>query len=326
MIEFSVFLARLLTFCLTREAFQGCIQAPVVVPPSDCKDLTPELISQWDNILAGPGMTASEKYRIECKITDLECAIKANKTPNSVKGIALKELVKFNVMLESYREPVPLEPAALAPKKEYSRTDYSGIELQALEIAQAYLLEGIQAWILRIEKAAKLYSTRTELIEAGVWDWRKPLFACPIKGKMAIWRMRLNGLKWEAGTLEYAIAYSEKSEDDNREVPDVVSQWSTSGVPGPGADAGEDTRRFPALTGNFDWRDIGEMSRQVPTTPILTSDAYGWLPPGHRESMERNLQKAIAGQHSRKAELEWHNRVNGVNFTTPTHREELVGF
>lgn len=297
MIAFSVFLARLITKCATREPFTYIDHTVGQNPqPSRASDLTPELVAEWEAKLQDPdALTAGQRYGLECKIAKLEASISDHKTPEVVKGVARKQLEEASAQLESYKEPVPVEPSTL-PKYQGRYTDYSGHTLEELEqMWQAHLLR-IRNGHMVVAKTLHNYKVRGQLIEAGVWDWKAPLFQCAPKGSIKRYYAALRDIKRECKSIEFEIARQERLQ--GRETPDNITMWNTSGVCGPAG--GEDTRRFPVLKGNLGWADILDMVKCKMPDPEVVAQ--------------------------RLEELRWHNRVNGENFTTPPQVEVPVAF
>lgn len=296
MITFSVFLARLITFCAHRAPHTPCVQAPTVSRPSDMSELTPQLVAEWEAKLQDPeALTPGQRYGLEVKISKLQGTLGSSDVSDVVKSIARKELEETECRLESYSEPVPVE-ASTMPKWHSRFTDYSDISSEALEVAHTHLMSRIQKAHLIIGKVSHDYKMRGQLIDAGVWDWKAPRFQCAPKGTLKAYYAALRVIKREATSLEWAIEQAVRLE--GLEVPDTITQWNTSGLCGPAG--GEDTRRFPTLKGNLEWADILYMARSKPLDPKVVK--------------------------CRQEALRWHDRVNGVNFLPHTQELVQVGF
>jgi len=263
------------------------------------KDLTPQLIAEWESKLQDPdALTPGERYGLECKISKLDGALGCSATSELVKGIARKTKEELECRLEDYREPVPVHPSTM-PKWHSKFTDYSGISVGSLEVAHSHLMGRIQNAHLIIAKTSHAYRVRGELIDAGVWDWKAPLFQCAPKGSLKAYYAALRSITREATSLEFALDVAERLE--GREVPDTITQWNTSGLAGPAG--GEDQRRFPELTSNLDWPDILDMAK-------LPAD----ISPKRRKSQDDWRL--------------WIARVDGVRFVEPTKTAQdiHVGF
>jgi len=286
-IVFAIFFARLAVFCAHREPFAEVGQAPTCVRPSDMSDLTPELVREWEARLQDPDvLTSGQRYGLECKISKLEASITSSGTTELIKGIARKAKEEAECRLEAYSEPVPVR-ASTMPKWAGRFTDYSGISVGALEVAHAHLMERIQKGYIVIGKVSKDYKVRGQLIDAGVWDWKAPSFTCAPKGTLKAYYRAIRQVVKEATSVEFALVAAERIQ--GRETPDTVTTWNTSGLCGPAG--GEDTRRFPVLRGNLGWADVLDMTTSTPLAAEVVK--------------------------CRTEALKWHDRVDGVNFTTP---------
>lgn len=255
--------------------------------PSSMKDLTPELVKEWERKLhlamsSQPDSAAVSSYHIEKRISDLEASLES--AGGVVKGIVQKKLDLAYKALEEFSPPVPVEPSTF-PKYIGVYTDYSGIDLQALEIALDYLNRRIDAGMSLIAKTIKHYKTRGALYSAGLWTEGKAL-NCPPKGTIGKWFKGngtsafpgLTALKKERRSVLLAIEVAERLADDNAEVPDVVTQWNTSGIPGPGGDSqGEDLRRYPILQPALSKDDLAEMVRPVSERSAEQERLLAWV-------------------------------------------------
>lgn len=301
------------------------------------KTLTPQLIAVWEEKLRDPQeVTSAQKYTLERRISDIEGTLPT--LEGVVRKVALVQLHEAECKLEAYTQPVPVRASTMPTWQGKEQNDYTDIPLSALEVAHAHVMGRITKGLHVIAKTLKDYNRRGELITAGVWDWNAPLFTCPPKGSIKAYFAVLfgtksegnilgtTGLMSEANLLEREIATREYLQ--GRETPDNITQWNTSGTCGP--TAGEDTRRFPELTGNLSWFDMGDMAqpstKYVPQLHLTTKDYmvvcgapddYTLPPVGEEEPMCEDPTLEV---------LRWHNRINGKNFTTPAEIEVEVTF
>jgi hypothetical protein len=318
-----VILARLFAFMSTREVFTTIDHTVGRNPqPSSASDLTPELVAEWEAKLQDPdALTPGERYGLECKIPKLEAALAREDAklshkdvhPNSmavvVRNQVAKQLHEAVSRLEAYKEPVPVEASTL-PRYQGKYTDYSVYNLEELEqMWQAHLLR-IRNGHMAVRKVRHAYNVRTQLIEAGVWDWKAPVIQCAPKGTLGAYYAALRDIKRECRSIEFEIAKQERAL--GREVPDTWTQWNTSGICGPAG--GEDTRRFPVLKGNLGWDDILDIVKCTPPAPPKKK--------GEAKSKARKRWEFLQETKESRAELlRWHFRVNGEDFT---HKEEKV--